>query len=408
MTEVTWAPLGAILLVVCLIAMLSRRIGLPYSVGLLAGGLLLALTPDPPDLPLSRTLIFDVLLPPLVFEAALQLEWRRFRNELPLTLTLALSGVAIAAAVVAAGMHFTAGWSWIGALLFGTLIAATDPVSVIALFREIRAERRLSIVVESESLLNDGVAAVGFAVLAAIAAGASPGAATVVPAFMWSMGGGVVVGLIVSGLALLIAGRTDDHLVEITLTTIAAYASFLIAERLHASGVMAALTAGLVIGNIGSMGAFTDKGRPYVLGFWEYVAFLANSLVFILIGMHAADQPLARLGLTTATAAIGFVLLGRLVSVYPLSAAFQRSRWAVPSGYRHVLFWGGLRGALALALALALPPNLAERQAIITTAFIVVAFSILVQGLTMPWLVKRLDLGRKPDGEAVAATAAAS
>ena len=402
MTSIALAPLGGILLLVCLIAMLSRRIGLPYSVGLVAAGILLALTPDGPDIPLSRELIFNIFLPPLVFEAALHLEWRRFRGELPLTLTLALLGVATAAAVVGVGMHELVGWSWIGALMFGVLIAATDPVSVIALFREIRPDRRLSMIVESESLLNDGVAAVGFAMLAAIAVGASQSAASVAPAFLWSMGGGVLFGVGVSGAALLIAGRTDDHLVEITLTTIAAYGSFLLAERFHASGVIAALTAGLMVGNLGSIGAITDRGRPYVLGFWDYVAFLANSLVFILIGMNAADQPLARLGLTTAAIAIGLVLLGRLVAVYPISAAFSRTRWAIPAGYQHVLFWGGLRGALALALALALPPTIPERQAIITTAFIVVAFSILVQGLSVPWLVNRLGLGRKPESEPVA------
>ena len=129
--------------------------------------------PNSPNLPLSRELIFNILLPPLVFEAALQLDWRRFRDELPLTLTLAFAGVAIAAIVVAAGMHFIIGWSWIGASLFGVLIAATDPVSVIASFREMRCEPRVSMVVEAESLLNDGVAAVGFAMLSAIAAGAN-------------------------------------------------------------------------------------------------------------------------------------------------------------------------------------------------------------------------------------------
>ena len=151
----------------------------------------IALLPNVPTLPLSRGLIFNVLLPPLVFEAALQLEWRRFRDELPLTLAFAFAGVVIATAVVAAGMHWLVGWSWIGAALFGVLIAATDPVSVIAAFRQMRCEPRLSMVVESESLLNDGVAAVGFAVLSAIAAGASTSAASILPQFLWTLGGGV-------------------------------------------------------------------------------------------------------------------------------------------------------------------------------------------------------------------------
>src|SRR5262252_4366217 len=136
MEGVSLAPIGVMLLVACLIAMLTRRLGLPYIFGLLVAGFLIALLPNSPRLPLSRELIFNILLPPLVFEAALQLDWRRFRYELPLTLTLAFLGVAIAAAIVAAGMHWIAGWTWIGAALFGVLIAATDPVSVIATFRE--------------------------------------------------------------------------------------------------------------------------------------------------------------------------------------------------------------------------------------------------------------------------------
>src|SRR4029450_2390811 len=174
MTPAAIAPIGILLLVACMIAMLCRRIGLPYIVGLVIAGFLIALLPNAPELPLSRTLIFNILLPPLVFEAALQLDWRRFRGELPLTLTLAVMGVGIAAFVVAAGMHWIIGWSWIGAAMFGVLIAATDPVSVIAAFREMRCEPRASMVVESESLLNDGVAAAALAELSALAPARPP------------------------------------------------------------------------------------------------------------------------------------------------------------------------------------------------------------------------------------------
>ena len=401
MTGASLAPIGVLLLVACLIAMLSRRLGLPYIVGLVVAGFGIALLPNAPALPMSRGLIFNVLLPPLVFEAALQLEWKRFRGELPLTLTLAFGGVAIAAAVVAAGVHYAAGWSWIGAAMFGMLIAATDPVSVIAAFREMRAEKRLSMVVESESLLNDGVAAVGFAMLTAIAAGMAPSTASVIPQFLWTLGGGLLVGLAVSGVILLIVGRTDDPLVEITLTTIAAYASFLIAEELHASGIISALAAGLVVGNLGWGAALSEEGKTRVQYAWEYFAFLANSLVFILIGLNTASLPLRQLG-SVGAVAIVLVLLGRAVSIYPLAALFGGSRWKLPPAYQHTLFWGGLRGALALALALAVPATVPERTAIIVTAFVVVAFSILVQGLTMPWLINRFGLGELPPGGAEA------
>ena len=402
MDSVSLAPIGILLIIACLIAMLTRRLGFPYIVGLVIAGFLVALLPEIPDLPLSRGLIFNVLLPPLVFEAALQLNWRRFRAELPLTLTLAFLGVGIAALVVAAGMHWIIGWSWIGAALFGVLIAATDPVSVIASFREMGCLPRVSMVVEAESLLNDGVAAVGFALLSAIAAGASPNAGSVLPAFMWTLAGGVLIGLLVSAAILLIVGRTSDPLVEITLTTIAAYGSFLIAEHVHASGIISALTAGLLIGS-GGQRFISDEGNQRVRWAWDYFAFLANSFVFILIGMNVANQPLHRLGSAAAVAAILLVLAGRAVSIYPVSAFFRWSRWRLKPSFQHTLFWGGLRGALALALALAVPVQVAERNAIILTAFVVVAFSILVQGLTMPWLIRRLELNREDPKRAVAA-----
>jgi len=406
MNGVALAPIGMLLLVACLIAIITRRLGLPYIVGLVVAGFLVAFLPSIPNVPLSRDLIFNVLLPPLVFEAALQLEWKRFRAELPLTLTLAFLGVAIAAALVAVGMHGLVGWSWVGAGLFGVLIAATDPVSVIASFREMGCLPRVSMVVESESLLNDGVAAVGFAVLSAIALGGSPTAGSVVPAFLWSLGGGVAMGVAVSGAILLIAGRTDDPLVEITLTTIAAYGSFLLAEHFHASGSISALAAGLMIGSAGSR-FLSRSGRDRVHWAWEYFAFLANSLVFILIGMNIANQPLHRLGVVGAIAIV-LVLAGRGLSIYPVALVFRWSRWRLKPSFQHSLFWGGLRGALALALALAVPSTVPERGAIVLAAFIVVAFSILVQGLTMPWLIRKMGLGRKQPRAAVAAPATES
>jgi CPA1 family monovalent cation:H+ antiporter len=274
---------------------------------------------------------------------------------------------------------------------------------VIASFREMGCLPRVSMVVEAESLLNDGVAAVGFAVLVSIATGASPRAASVVPAFLWTLGGGLVVGLAVSLAILFIVGRTDDPLVEITLTTIAAYGSFLFAEHLHASGIISALTAGLIVGGYGWDRFVSKEGRERLDAAWQYFAFLANTFVFMLIGMSVAHQPLHLLGFTSIAVAIVLVLIGRMLSVYPLSALFIGSRWRIRASFQHTLVWGGLRGALALALALTIPTTVAERGAIILTAFAVVGFSILVQGLTMPWLIKRLELNKASPQEPVAA-----
>ena len=163
--------LGVILLVASLVAMLSRLAHLPYSVGLVLAGIALPFMQTGLDFRLTRDLIFEVLLPPLVFEAALQLRWRPFRDALPVTLMLAFAGVAIATAVVTGALHLLLGWSWIAAGLFGVLIAATDPVAVIAAFKELHVVPRLGMLVESESLLNDGAAAVGFGILLAVQGG---------------------------------------------------------------------------------------------------------------------------------------------------------------------------------------------------------------------------------------------
>jgi monovalent cation:H+ antiporter, CPA1 family len=391
MSDVVTINVGLILLIAVVVAMISRRMRLPYSVGLVAAGVLLAQVPIVSGVLLSPEGIYTILLPPLIFEAALQIRWSPFRRDLPVILTLAFAGVAVAAATVAAGIHFLVGWSWIGALLFGVLIAATDPVSVIAAFKEMPVAARLGLLVEAESLLNDGAAAVGFAVLLAVAGGSDLEPTSISILLVWKVLGGFIVGGGLAGGLLLLAGRTDDHLVDITLTTIAAYGSFLIAERVETSGVLASLTAGMAVGNIGWRGHFSQSGRSHVLSFWQYAAFLTSSIVFIVIGLHEA-APGRRLLTQTTVIAIALVSLGRVAAVYPLSAIFNRSFLAVDIRYQHILVWGGLRGALSLVLALTLPENLPEREEIIAATFAVVAFSIFVQALTMPLLIRRLDL----------------
>ena len=385
------AQIGLILLVACVVAMLSRRVRLPYSVGLACAGIGLAQFENPAGLVLTPELIYTVLLPPLIFEGALQLEWEPVRRDLLLTSVLAFGGTWISGTVVAAGMHVVLGWSWLGAAMFGALIAATDPVSVIAAFKEMHVDPRLSLVVEAESLLNDGAAAVAFGVLLQIAAAGHAGPAFAAGNFAWMVAGGLAVGGAVGGAALLLAGRTQDHLVEITLTTIAAYGSFLLAEHFHMSGVLATLAAGLIVGNVGWTGVLSGRGRDHIVSFWEYAAFLANSVLFILIGGHAGMH--VRQFFTLGAAwTVGLVLFGRIAAVAPLCALFSASRWAVPARYQAVLVWGGLRGALALALALAVPESVPERSGIVTGTFAVVAFSVFVQALTMPWMMRAMGV----------------
>jgi CPA1 family monovalent cation:H+ antiporter len=388
--------LGLILFVACLVAMITRRLKLPYSAGLVAAGLALALLPIGFDVRLTPELIFTLFLPPLIFEAAIQIPWKPLRRELPLLGVLVTIGVLLAAAVVAAGMHYLIGWSWLGAAFFAILVAATDPVSVIAMFKEVPVEPRLHLLVEAESLLNDGVAAVVFAVLVVIAGGAEVTVPVVGTKLLATSLGGVLAGAAVSLPLLLIAGRTSDRLVEITLTTLAAFGSFLLAEHFHTSGVLAGLTAGLIIGNVGWAGSISDESRPNILYFWDYAAFLANSFIFILIGGAEAGTPILPV-LAAASVAIVLAMLGRAATVYPIALAFRRTSLRVPGPYQHVLWWGGLRGALALGLALAIPVSVPERSQIIPVAFAIVAFSVFVQGLTMAPLVRRLKLLRQED-----------
>ena len=378
-----------LLLIAAVVAVLAKRLRVSYSFGLVLAGIVLAFVPFSADVPLTKDLIFTTLLPPLVFEAAFQLPWKPLRRDLPVILLLATLGVVLAAALTAAGMHYIAGWTWMAALVFGVLIAATDPVSVIATFKESGVRGRLRLLVEAESLFNDGTAAVAFGIVIAIALGQHFTVFDLTRALLITAGGGILCGAAMAGAVLLLAGPAADHLVELAFTTVAAYGSFLLAEHFHLSGILATVTAGIMLGNLGHLGAITNKGREAVEAFWEFAAFVANSLVFLLLGLHLAQQHFASVW-RPAAAAIVIVLLGRAVAVYPCCLLFSRSALRVSPKHQHLLFWGGLRGALALALALGLPAELPGREDIVTVSFAVVAASIFMQGLTMPPLLRKL------------------
>ncbi|HEY7168881.1 MAG TPA: cation:proton antiporter [Candidatus Binatia bacterium] len=373
------AQLEIALLVTAIVGMLAHRLRVPTTVGLVLAGIALALVPRAISITLTRDLIFDAFLPPLVFEASLYINWRDLRRDLALILTLATLGVLLTAGVTTVGMHYFAHWSWEGALLFGILMSATDPVSVIATFKEAGMRGRLRLLLESESLLNDGIAAVAFSMMMLFLTGAKATAGGIGLTLATTIAGGILCGAAITCGILLLAGQTKDHLTEITLTTVAAYGSFLLADRLHLSGVFASLTAGLIVGNAGFI--WSISSREAVISFWEYAAFVANAFIFILIGIQTGKQHFTGFG-TLVPIAVAVTLLGRAVAIYPCCALFVRSRLRVEPRYQHILFWGGLRGALALALALGLPPELSYRQEIIATTFVIVAFSIFAQGLT--------------------------
>jgi len=383
-----------LLLIAAVVAMVCRRLRLPYSVGLVIAGVLFALFPDAPKVALTKDLLFTTLLPPLLFEATFFIDWKRLRRNAPVIVLLATLGVVLSATVTAVGMHELIGWQWSTALVFGVLIAATDPVSVIATFKEAKAQGRLLVLIEAESLLNDGTAAVAFGVVIALATGHPLGSLQVAGLLLKTVGGGVLCGAVVAVAALLLTGRTDDHLIEITFTTVAAYGSFLLAEHWGLSGVLATITAGLVMSNFKPVGGISERGREAVQTFWEYAAFVANSFIFLLIGVHEAEQNFLAIWLP-AGVAIALVTLGRAAAIYPCCAFFSRSSLRVSWSHQHILFWGGLRGALALALALGLPLDMPMREAVITVSFAVVAFSVFVQGLSMAPFLRKLGEGNR-------------
>lgn len=378
----------ALLLIAALVAIAARRLRLPYTVGLLVAGIAIALSPWQPQITITKELVFSLFLPPLIFEAAFLLRWDELRRDMAPLVAMATVGVLLSTAVVFVGFTKLLGWDWRPALMFSTLISATDPVAVIAMLKEARVEGRFRLLIEAESLFNDGTAAALFAVaLVAVTAGASPGFAVV--SFFKIALGGVLCGGLVGLAATWLMGRTEDHLVEIVCTVVAAYGAFISAEHLGFSGVLATVVSGVILGNLSPLGALSAQGRDDAETFWSFCAFVVNSLVFLLMGTRIAEANYVPI-LSGAAAAIVLVSLGRAASVYGIMALFSRSKHRLDLGSQHLLVWGGLRGALALALALGLPEDLPLRHEVVSVTFAVVAFSTVAQGLTMGPALRRL------------------
>ncbi len=397
----------AMLVVASAVAMLARRVKLPYTIALVLAGLALGsmrgLLPESLlSLHLSEDLLMAVLLPALLFEAAFHINLTDFKANIRAILLLALPGVALVILLAGGGLRVVLPWfdlpvSFVVACLIATMLAATDPVSVIALFKELGAPKRLALITEGESLLNDGVAVVVFTALAAVAGlGQHAGhvdATWLVRFVLVEIGGGLLIGMACGALVSWILGLTQDHFVEITLTTVAAYGAFLLADKVHASGVLAVVAAGMTCGNIGAKHSMSPATRVAVVSFWEYVAFAVNSIVFLLIGL---EIELSRLISVLPVAAVVFVMLvalraGVICALTPLAS---RREGAFGPGWRWVLTWGGLRGGISMVLALwlAQQSSFAQGKAIRDLVFAVVLIILLVQGTTIGLLLKRFGL----------------
>ena len=406
-----------LLTIAAIVAIISRRIRFPYTVALVIVGLVLSFFPALIAIEFSKDFILAVLVPPLLFEAALHLQWKKLQKNLVAILLIAFLGTLIGTFIVAGVVSNVLGMSFVAAVTFGALISATDPVAVIAFFRSLGVDKRLTVLVEGESLFNDGIAIVIFNI--AIATGAlirdnvyeGFNILDAIVEFATVAGGGLAIGALFGYIASnIVLKNVDDHLIETTVTLAVAYGAFVVAEffgaivepyttvvdsSFHFSGILAVVAAALFIGNIGRINT-SPTTKVTLDKFWEFLTFVVNSLVFLIIGLKIELRLFVEHWLAIVVA-IGVVLISRMLVVYILTFvhSFIQPKSQIPVPYRHVMFWGGLRGAISLSLALALTGDTFGAQVseqIQVMTFGVVLFTLLIQGLSIESLIRRLQL----------------
>jgi CPA1 family monovalent cation:H+ antiporter len=392
--EMTLTLLFAVAMAVALVA---RSLKIPYTVALVLAGVALGALEILPAPHLTKDLLYAVFLPGLIFEAAFHLGFRQFRQNKIAILLLAFPGVLVAVALTTGLLMAISGAAFGSAtpasviLVFAALIAATDPIAVVSLFKSLGAPERLRTIVEGESLVNDGTAVVVYTLAVLFATGSGVTLLGASLDFEKIVALGLVVGAVVGFAASQIIERVDDPLIEITLTTIAAYGSFVAAEQFHCSGIIATVTAGIICGSFGAQQGMSPATRIAVESFWAYVAFALNSIVFLLIGLEVSLDSLLSYWRPIAVA-YAVITLVRAVVVFGVTAAVRRTRERIPWGWGIVLTWGGLRGALSMVLALALPTSFPERALVVSTTFGVVFLSIVLNGLTISPLLRWLGI----------------
>jgi monovalent cation:H+ antiporter, CPA1 family len=385
------------LVVAAAVGMVAKRIKIHYNIALVIAGVLVGAPRLVPHVGLNPDVVLQVFLPILLFEAALASDMLRLReNIVPISL-LALPGMLATVFVAGAILRFGIGLSWPMSLLLGSILAATDTIAVIATFRKVRVPKRLETIVENESLFNDGTALVAFSTILEVVQRGAIDPLHGLSELVWVTGGGLLVGAAIGYIASELMRRTEDHLMEILLTVLVAYGSSLLAETVHASPVLAVVTAALVVGNVGWKG-LQPTGKITIRSFWEVATFGVNSFVFLLIGLQVDFRTLI-----DAAPAIGWGLLaltaGRATAVYPLLALVRGRVQRVPLRWQHLLVWGNLKGSLSMALVLSLPRDLPHRDLLTAVVFGCTLVTLTVQGLSLAPLIRRMRIGAAGDSE---------
>ncbi|MEA1924522.1 MAG: Na+/H+ antiporter [Candidatus Altiarchaeota archaeon] len=381
-----------LLLIAVLASIAVKYIRLPYTIALVLLGTLIGFIGFHP-IPLSEELILFIFLPALLFEGAINIDFDKLRENLDLILLLAVIGLTLAILFVGYSLHHLTGIPLIYTLLFGAMIMPTDPVSVLALFKKLGVSRRLSVLVEGESLFNDGTGIVLFGVILSLVESQDQQLSILqtILDFFFVVLGGLVIGLVTGYAVYSILRHLDDHLIEVVLTGILAYGTFLICESLHVSGVIGVVAAGLLIGNRGTVFAMSPTTRIAIQDSWELTAFIVNSLIFLLIGIQIPMQEIYS-HLELIIYSIAVVLLARALTVYSLTLLLNlRKKTGISYSWMHVINLGGIHGSIPIALLLSLPA-ISYLEELSFMVFGTVLFSLVVQGLTIEPLVKKLNL----------------
>lgn len=384
-----------LLLVATGVALISRRFRIPYITGLVLAGL--AITELLPSrIGLDSALIFNLFLPILLFEAAINTDISRLRSTIKPIAFLAGPGVLLCAGITSVLLKFELGIDWIPAALVGVILSITDTALVIAVFKEVSVPHRLVTLVEGESLLNDDVALVLFSLILTIHETGGLSALDVVQEFLFVLIGGALVGAALGYLSIGLLSQTEDPLGGILLTVALALGAFQAGQFLHVSGVVAVVIAGLIVGNFEHSQVTSASNQVTLFSFWEYAGFGVNTFIFLLIGLEINVITLWQTLPAVFLALIAYQV-GRMLTVYPLLSWVRFFDKPIPVRWRHILFAGNIKGSLSTALALSLPADLPGRETLIAIVLGIVLISLVGQGLSLRWVVRHLKLSYRSE-----------